>query len=241
MSIEEFRNQVSNLLEQFKLQEALEFIKENLAPSSPLARDYTSIKFLFSKINYEKAVGVQSAKEARTEESKLVNNIVKFADTVTTNDLKSIEPESIRIFKAVGTFKEMRIPALGLDFKSRHLLDDFDYRSLESFEVDYFQLLIEISNSHITITGDQNIRFRKNKLTGEEKLLHNYISADGILQGEYAYLSFYNTQIEGIAIHRGTMILNLSDMNNIYGYLMTPDIELPGVIAMGRVEIKVVD
>ena len=240
MELIEFKKKVKGYLEKSKVDESIKFISEHIEPSSQYSKELIFIKNSFSRLRIDKNSGIQKSENLQIEENKIINKILNFIESISQNDIQFEAFSQLRLFEAVGKFEELRFTELGKDFKSRHLLESFDYSKIEPFNVEYFSLIIGINLNKITITGEQNIKFRKNKLTGKSRTLHNFINAEGVIQGEYGYLNFYNTQIEGLAIHRGNMILNISDMENIYGYLMTPDIELPGIIAIGRIEMNII-
>lgn len=244
MDINVIKSDIKERVGKSKLDEAIIKLRSRLNPNSPKLDELILIRYANTKLKEDRNNGTKSTETIHLQENKLVNNILQFIDSLDESDLILSEDnrnskKKTDSFSATGRFMELRISQFENDFKSRHLLSNFDYPNIETFSGEMYDLILSREGDKLVFAGEQIVTFRKknNEKTGTK--MKEYIYGQGYIIGEYAYIDYSTRQFDGVVVRKGKQILNISDNEKIYGYFMTPDIELPGIIAMGRVEIKI--
>ncbi len=244
MNIDDLKKEIKVLVSHSKIDEALERIKAWLNLESSASNQFILIKYKFEKFKQEKGKKTISSEESEIRENLIVNNLIQFLESLSESDLLSeneatLSPKNIKTYRASGKFEELRIPQLKDDFKSIHLIPNFDYSGIDTFRGDMYDIIVTREDNRIIFAGEQNVTFRKKANEEAGKIVKENIFGQGKIEGEYAYLDYFTKQIDGIIIRSGKLIFNISDNQQIYGYFMTPDIELSGIIAVGRMELKI--
>lgn len=244
MDVEKIRTELREFLSDFKLGQAIKTLQNRLNINSPKSHEFIFLRYTSNKLREEKLNGTKSEESLQVQENKLVNNFLQFIDSLDETDLilsEEINSPKKRMdsFLAIGMFRELRIPQFEYDFKSRHLLSDFNYSSIDTFSGEMYKLILSREGDKIVFAGEQNVKFRKNNKNEEGPTVKEYIYGQGDIVGEYAYIDYNSREYDGVITRKGKLIFNIANRDNIYGYFMTPDIELPGIITLGRMEIKI--
>lgn len=244
MKLEEFKNEVKNLIGKSKLKDAIELVHNRININTPASHQFIFLRYSYFKVNEDKFNNTIPSDTLKINENTLVNNFLKFINILEETDLL-LKEEEIKArkkydsFYAVGNFKELRIPQFERDFKSRHLIKDFDYLSIDTFSGEMYEILITREDDILIFAGQQKVKFRKNFIDKTALEVKEYIYGQGKVIGEYAYIDYYSKEFEGVIVRTGKLIFNIASNENIYGYFMTPDFELPGIITIGRMELKI--
>lgn len=246
MKHNEFKEEIENAISEYRFGDVITNLEKKINRDRSVWYDFLHLKMKFEKISKEKNQGIVRLEDESIEISKISLAFLTFIKSLKIEDVLSSEREinskrRVDTYKAIGKFEEIKVPKFAEDFKSKHLIEGFNYLAIDNFTGDMYEIEITREDDFLSFVGNQAVKFRKNISDKEPIIVHETIFGKGSIIGEYGYVDYYTKPLNGVVSRHGKLILNISNADKMHGYFITPDIELSGVIALIRVEITLLE